>query len=358
MVPVRPRIASIPQRHPYVAHLQPTDGAGWTVLPDPPTGPWWPPARLDADWIDAHADTFDVFHVHFGFDGMSVAGIAAVCDALARQDRPLVYTVHDLRNPHHPDPMLHVQQMAAWLTHADTVLTLTPTAADQVRRSFGVEATVVAHPHVVPLDQIAPRRAARRPRPSVPRVGVHLKSLRANIDALGVLRALPSLARDVRCEVRVDVHLDVVTPGSDNHAPAVVAELGSLRRHDGITVRAHDYYDDDAFFDYLADLDVSVLPYRFGTHSGWLEACRDLEVAVVAPDCGAYADQGASATYVCNERDGLDPISLAGAVAQAITAPTPAPDVGARRDERNRVAAAHLSCYDALVAEAPLVSSA
>ena len=33
---------------------------------------------------------------------------------------------------------------------------------------------------------------------------------------------------------------------------------------------------DDELWDYLQSLDVSVLPYRFGTHSGWLEACHDL----------------------------------------------------------------------------------
>ena len=34
-----------------------------------------------------------------------------------------------------------------------------------------------------------------------------------------------------------------------------------------------------------------MLPYRFGTHSGWLEACYDLGTPVLAPDCGFYAEQ-------------------------------------------------------------------
>ena len=46
---------------------------------------------------------------------------------------------------------------------------------------------------------------------------------------------------------------------------------------------------------------MSVLPYRFGTHSGWLEACRDLGTTVVAPDCGYYADQGPVLTYRMDE---------------------------------------------------------
>ena len=50
---------------------------------------------------------------------------------------------------------------------------------------------------------------------------------------------------------------------------------------------------------------MSVLPYRFGTHSGWLEACVDLGTAVVAPSCGFYAEQQPVHSYRHDE-DGLD----------------------------------------------------
>ena len=43
---------------------------------------------------------------------------------------------------------------------------------------------------------------------------------------------------------------------------------------------------------------MSVLPYRFGTHSGWLEACFDLGTAVIAPSCGFYRQQ-----HPCGEFD-------------------------------------------------------
>ena len=59
----------------------------------------------------------------------------------------------------------------------------------------------------------------------------------------------------------------------------------------------HDYFTDDELWDYLSSLDVSVLPYRFGTHSGWLEACFDLGTIVLAPDCGYYAEQRPCVTY-------------------------------------------------------------
>jgi beta-1,4-mannosyltransferase len=59
-----------------------------------------------------------------------------------------------------------------------------------------------------------------------------------------------------------------------------------------IDLRVHGYFTDDEFYDYVREIDVSALPYRFGTHSGWLEACRDVGTAVVAPSNGCYASQG------------------------------------------------------------------
>ena len=69
-------------------------------------------------------------------------------------------------------------------------------------------------------------------------------------------------------------------------------------------------------WEYLNAIDVSVLPYRFGTHSGWLEACFDLGTAVVAPSCGFYAEQRPCVIYRHDET-GLDAASLAGAVRSA-----------------------------------------
>ena len=68
-------VASIPAGHVYVRHLDAPGGSDAVVrLPDRPvTGGspdarWWPPAMLDAGWVRAHADEFDIMHVHFGFD--------------------------------------------------------------------------------------------------------------------------------------------------------------------------------------------------------------------------------------------------------------------------------------------------
>ena len=59
----------------------------------------------------------------------------------------------------------------------------------------------------------------------------------------------------------------------------------------GVDVRVHPRFTDDELAAYLLEVDVVVLPYRFGTHSGWAEACYDAGVTVVSPRCGFFAEQ-------------------------------------------------------------------
>ena len=112
------RIASVPASHMYVRHLSSPDGAGTvTRLRDPVPadgakvpGGWWPPVMLDPHWISQNDKRFDVFHIHFGFDAITTDLLLEVIDELTRRDKPLIYTVHDLRNPHQPDPARHTRQ--------------------------------------------------------------------------------------------------------------------------------------------------------------------------------------------------------------------------------------------------------
>jgi hypothetical protein len=345
------RIASIPAGHVYVRHLAHPDRPDGVVrLPDlapadgrKVPGGWWPPVMLDAGWIERHHDTFDVFHVHFGFDAKTPDELRAVTAALDAAGVPLVVTVHDLRNPHHVDTALHDAQLGVLLEHAAQVITLTPGAARAIARRWGRTARVVAHPHVVEWDTM------RRPRPHHDgfAVGLHAKSLRANMDVPGVAAALAAATAELPgARLRIDVHDEVFTPGAHFHAPEVGAQLVRLATESAhVELRRHPYFSDDELWSYFLDLDVSVLPYAFGTHSGWLEACHDLGTAVVAPDCGFYGEQQPCETYHHDE-GGLDAGSLATAVRRAYDhRPAPRADPAVRRQQRRVIADAHRSIY-------------
>jgi hypothetical protein len=344
-------VASVPAGHVYVRHLAgPAGDDGVVRLPDVPPadgrlvpGGWWPPAMLDPAWVAANHERFDVFHVHFGFDAIPLEHLTATLDALDEYAIPLVYTVHDLRNPHQRCSHDHDARLGLLVERAARLITLTPGAAAVLRDRHGVDAEVLPHPHVLPLERLD----APRPGHDGFVVGVHAKSLRANMDVLAVTRTLAvALEALPGARLQVNLHDEVSDRDSWAYDPRTVARLRALAaRHPHVELVEHPYFADDALWDYLAGLDVSVLPYRFGTHSGWLEACHDLGTAVVAPSCGFYAEQRPCHVYRHDE-DGFDPATLVEAVLAAHAAGPLAPaDRATRLDERRHLAIAHAALY-------------
>jgi len=351
------RVASVPSTHVYIRHLGPVEGpAPFEFLPDPdpddPTQPargrWWPPAMLDPQWV--RQGEFDVFHVQFGFDARSPEDLAALVGALKERGKPFVQTVHDLRNPHHPDRTLHDAQLDVLVPAADALVTLTEGAADEIRRRWGREAHVIAHPHVIDfatMERLQRHRDERRTDEF--RVGVHIKSLRQSMDPLPVMQVLADAVTAIPGGVlQVNGHHDVLDDDGARRDDEVATWLMRAAADGRIDLRVHDFMPDEDLWDYLGSLDVAVLPYRFGTHSGWLEACRDAGTTVVAPTCGYYADQAPVLTYGFDE-DHFDADSLRHAIEVAFTErPDHRVTVQERRDQRDHVARLHEHLYRSL----------
>ncbi|WP_235926498.1 glycosyltransferase family protein [Actinokineospora pegani] len=331
------RVASVPADHPYVRHLAPAGGGGAVqrlddpAVPGAPAGQWWPPVMLRPDWVRAHAADFDLLHLHFGFDDRTPAELLAVADALRSARKPLVLTVHDLRNPHHETPERHTAALDALIPAADALITLTRGAAARVRSRWGRTASVIPHPHVVDERWLGGGRPVR---PGFV-VGVHAKSQRANSDPVTVAQRLAEAASALPgVTVRVDAH-------DDERGRAVARRVERL----GVDLRVHPRFGDEELWAYLASLDLSVLPYRFGTHSGWLEACHDLGTAALVPSCGCYAEQAPCLVYRW-EAAAAEPDSL---TAQLRSAWELRPGWQASADDRSRqragIAAAHERVY-------------
>ncbi|GAA1932718.1 glycosyltransferase [Nocardioides hwasunensis] len=350
-------VASVPGRHVYVRHLAAEVEERVTRLPDPdPDDPrrpaqqtWWPPVMLDPDWIAR--EHFDVFHLQFGFDAWSPEGLQTVVDALRRKGTPIVYTVHDLRNPHHEDRTLHDAQLDVLVPAADALVTLTEGAAEEITMRWGRTAHVVPHPHVVDLATMA-RVALRgeRSRRRGPRIGLHVKSLRASMNPLELLSTiLAFVSATPHAVLQVNGHRDVLEPDGARYDAHLARQLRLAADRGLVDLHVHDFMTDAELYAYLASLDVSVLPYRFGTHSGWLEACRDVGTTVVAPDCGYYADQAPVFSYR-NDGIGFDGSSLRAALEDAVAHPGwGAATVAERRAQRARIADFHADLYASLV---------
>ncbi len=305
------RVSTIPHADPYVDAVLPADVVPVGCSGDP--SPW-----LDPAFLAAHAREIDVLHLHAGYGHLSIEAVECWTETVRRLGIPLVVTVHQLRDPAQPSRRRHDAHLAAVLSTAEVVLTLTPGAAEEIAARFGRTAIVVAHPSLATPDpDLGAERglvgvAVGRPSPSVP-------------DPEAVVRAAFSGAVSGGGRLRV-----LLEPGADadTDLPGVTALAGSgaleLVTMQGSDRCAH-----------LQQLHVAVLPQRYGTHSRDLEICRDVGTRVVAPSCGWFADQWSEVvTYGNDERRGLDAMSLIVAVAAALARPMPRPADRTWRDEQ------------------------
>jgi hypothetical protein len=323
-------VASVPARHPYVEAT--IDANRVALLADPVPagatvpGQWWPPRWLDPDYLQSRLGEIDVLHVHFGFESIEPEQLEQVCTVTARHGVPLVVTVHDLHNPHVPDARSHQERLDILVPAAAGVITLTEGASRAIAHRWSREAVVLPHPALLPPAAIG----APRPHRDRPVVALHAKYLRPNVDPWPVLDALVT-AQSTAWTLRLDLDDNAFR---SPRAGAALTERLQAYRDRGVDVRVHPPFSDDDLVDYLYDIDVLVLPYRFGSHSGWVEACWDAGVTAVVPDCGHFAEQQGSPSFGYGP-DRFDPAGLLAAVERAAATRTAGTD-----DMRRRVRAA------------------
>jgi hypothetical protein len=288
------RVASVPAGHPYVRAVTPGPGLA-RLLPDPelgrPPGQWWPPALFDPAYLRANLDGFDLLHVHFGLESVPTAQLVEALGLVRAAGHPIVFTVHDLENPQLVDQTEHLVRLDAVIAAADELITLTPGAAAVIADRWGRPATVVPHPriaeHYPSVTQVPDAR---------PRLGAHLRDLRPNIDALAVARSLAAGARALAAAGRpVDAVLRLDERVRDEATAAelerFVQDEGGSTLEGGLTLERGPRQSDIELERWIAGLDVAVMPYSHGTHSGWAELCWDLGAVVVDDGHGFIVEQ-------------------------------------------------------------------
>ena len=329
--PDRPiRVAAVPGGHPYVRSLVDPEADRVRILPDPPardgaTDRWWPPAMLTADWVREHADDFDVLHVHFGVESSTTEELCGLLAAVRDSAKPLVYTVHDLENPQLSDQAIHLEHLDLLVPAADELVTLTSGARHEIERRWGRSARVIGHPRVA-AESVS---VARHESAEVLTAIVHLRDLRPNIDGIGNVRALANAASQ-----RAGSPLRIVVDVNENvRDEAQLAEIAAIvEASPALTLQRHRRYDDAELAASLLSAEVAVLPYRFGTHSGWAELCWDLGVPVVTAPVGFIAEQHPADAFVFDPDDAS---GLLTALERALAIAT-----RAGSDDRERVVAA------------------
>lgn len=350
----RIRVRSIPAGHDYVRHaVSPA-----TMLTDPVLDPaeptrWWPHPALEAAERLEVLDGADLVHVHFGYEHRTPGQIAEFVAAVRSRGLPLVVTVHDLTNPHEPDPDAHLERTGHLVRGADMVITLTDGAAAEIQRLWSADAHVIPHPRLISPDITEPhrlRRMARERSPEPRTVGVVLGSLRAGIAAEELLpslaSALPAGTRLV-VMVRSDALVAARDPDHPRHPAAIELDRLTAGSSSLVQVREHEHLSDSELCEELSEFDALVLPHRHGTHSGWLELCRDLGLPPVIPRTGHLPEQWGD-----SEAGTYNPVQPGrGELRSAVQCSLDSPAVPPRSPEAEdrAVAAAHAELYRAAI---------
>jgi glycosyltransferase involved in cell wall biosynthesis len=320
------RVLSYPPRHDYVDRLQPD--AARLVHRDEP----WPalPQFYDPAWIVAHRGDWDVAHLHFTWEQYPPQQLAAVLSALVLTGTPIVWTVHDLRNPHTDGAQSDDAYLQILAEHADHIVALTPGAAAETAARFGRTADVVRHGPILDTRTAAAWRRRRTRPDGVRRLLLHAKSLRANLDWKAAMSCVSNLAEEGG-PLRMDVLVHDDTPSR-----AAVSDAAGT----GVRVRPHAPLSMDQLCAELVASDALILPYRWGTHSGLLELATDLGVPVIAADVGYLREQTRGLFYESGA-PGLE-CALRQFASEEPTVPVP---LDCRDKERAAFTASHRALY-------------
>jgi glycosyltransferase involved in cell wall biosynthesis len=306
-------VAHHPADHPYVHQ--------WS---GPAPAPSSSPDVWDIDALVGRG--VRIVHVHFGFEHLSPDQLANWVDRLRTAGIHLVHTVHDLDNPHLTDQRPFHRCIGVLVDAAAAVLTLTDAAASEIRARHHRESIVVPHPPVVPVGDRARVRSGHRHRDGV---YVHGATLRPNLD----IDLLGRLAVAARRFGGLHVHVRATAPARQRE------RIGRVAAATGAVLDVGPRLTDDELWHRLASARAVALPYRWGTHSGLLEAAHDLGTPVLAPTFGGYRDQGAHV---------VDAADVTGSIARAVAAP-PMLTADDREHRRAAHAAIHARLYAGLL---------
>lgn len=283
-------------------------------------------ARQDRDALEG----IDVVHLHFCYDYLAPSSAGDVVRHLTATDVPLVVTVHDIVYPESQDTEPHRIHTGTLVEAADRVLTLTESAAYEIWVRWGVETVVVPHPPLLTTEEItaAGRRADNEWQGDSPGVvGVLLERLEQTIEGPEFLAEIHAVA-----QARSGLHLRLIAESTswdeacgENGVHPVQAAAEAAGVWETVSVVRYEAPDWTLIHGEISALDALVLPYRFGTHSSWLELCRDLGIEPVFPMLGCLREQWFGRQ---------DPESVSGVVYDRRDLTTLAPAVRAALDAR------------------------
>ena len=341
-------VATLPGRGLYVRHLVNPEGVD--AVHRPTVGWAGSPSRggaFSTPWLRSRLDSLDVVHVVGLRPGQHPDDVKAAVSLVKASGTPLVVTGYHLSDPSGAAGDAYAEQLDVLVPAADAVITLTESAADEMRDRWDVDPLVLPHPHVVNFVRMRRARPHNRGRL---RVGTHLGSLIHAEDPVRLVEALTAATAAVPdADLTVYAHRTVRDAGALSYSGAAISRIEDLLSAAGHSLVLHDRLSDEQLWDHLSSTDVSVVPGISGSHSIWPEACADLGTWAVMPGDVHAAQQRPCLTY--DPAAGVEQMTeaLTAALTTARTTPAPRSVTEDRWSERIRVAESLRHLYERLL---------
>ena len=279
------RILHIPGRTPYARKLR---GDTFSIINETTSNGVAVPRDASFEWVRRQAtlDFFDVLHIQ-SLELAELPAIEEVLQRAASKGKGIVITIHDAGPLFPDDGDAFAKGINLACKFAKGVVTLTDCARQEISSRFGLSSaniSIIPHGSVLPISHhLWTRKSVRNQFFSLGMFG----GVRPNRSFLtATVNALYGLESEV---VRVKILSRGLNPieleyGSEGLQLAFLAASDPR-----LSFKLSPFPDDDEIADFVSSLDVLVLPYLFGTHSGQLELAMDLGVRVIAPGFGGFA---------------------------------------------------------------------
>lgn len=285
---MKARILQIPCNTQYVKKLQKEGILEITNGADIGTGESIP-MEVTFQWVLQHKEdvrfwqSFDIAHIHFGFEFEDLEVVKEALDILRNQKKPVVYTYHEPCSVHGISQESYSKYVQVLLNSAVEVITLTDVAREYLRNMYSrSDVVVIPHGYVEsPNINIPDNRSVEMPEVLL------FGALRPNRDTATTMMNLAF--GKLGCKVSL-----VTRPFSYqqlNESSLLRTMLASVSSCSHVSIELTLPMTDDEVRTRICKADILVLPYVFGGHSGQFEHAFDCGVLPVVTDVGFIQTQ-------------------------------------------------------------------
>jgi hypothetical protein len=282
------RILHIPARTPYARKLNSEDFSvvNQTTIDDREI-----PRDASFEWLNnqRNFDFFDILHIH-SVELTSTETIQQVLDRCQRTKKGIVFTIHDVRPMFSTDQKKYNKTLKIIAKTGARLITLTCGAQMEIVKTLNIEplsVNVIPHGFVLPPKDDRWQRQ-KKIESSVCSFGMY-GGFRPNRE---ILTPAINIAYGIfEKEINLTFLTRAISPIEifNNEEVNKFVELALLKNH--ITLRLYPFPSDDQIFDFMSEIDILIMAYRWGTHSGQLELAFDLGVIPIISNVGYYYDQ-------------------------------------------------------------------